>query len=433
MTLRPDLANAASTRAQQNLDLESLQFSQASHLMANRTCELPAKSWRAQKKGYEEVHVPAVKPVVPADERLVEVDELPEWAGPAFAGIKSLNRIQSKMVQAAFYSAENLLLCAPTGAGKTNVAMMCILHQLGLHRREDGSFNLGAFKIVYIAPMKALVQENVQSLGKRLAPFGVKVAELSGDQNLTKAQIEETQVIVTTPEKWDIVTRKAGDRTYTQLVRLVIIDEIHLLHDERGAVLEALVARCLRQVETSQEMVRLVGLSATLPNYEDVATFLRVKAIKDYSSSTRASDRAATAAVHRCDGEEGVEALPPHEPGVLRKGAAAGWQKPSAHLHAQSAETVKTAKALRDLAIENDTTGHFVKDVSASKEILREEASTAKSQDLQELLPYGFAVHHAGLQRSDRTLWRIFLPTSTRRCSCPRPHWPGVSTCRATR
>ena len=42
------------------------------------------------------------------------------------------------------------------------------------------------------------------------------------------------QVIVTTPEKWDIITRKSGERTYTQLVRLLIIDEIHLLHDTRG-------------------------------------------------------------------------------------------------------------------------------------------------------------------------------------------------------
>ncbi|CAM9815194.1 unnamed protein product, partial [Scytosiphon promiscuus] len=84
------------------------------------------------------------------------------------------------------------------------------------------------------------------------------------------------KVIVTTPEKWDIITRKAGDRTYTQLVRLVIIDEIHLLHDNRGPVLESLVARTIRQIEATQEMVRIVGLSATLPNYEDVATFLNV-------------------------------------------------------------------------------------------------------------------------------------------------------------
>ena len=57
---------------------------------------------------------------------------------------------------------------------------------------------------------------------------------------------------MTTPEKWDIITRKAGDRTYTQLVRLVIIDEIHLLHDNRGPVLESLVARTIRQIEATQ-------------------------------------------------------------------------------------------------------------------------------------------------------------------------------------
>ena len=55
--------------------------------------------------------------------------------------------------------------------------------------------------------MKALVQEVVLNFGKRLAPYGVQVRELSGDQSLTVAQIQATQVIVTTPEKWDIVTR----------------------------------------------------------------------------------------------------------------------------------------------------------------------------------------------------------------------------------
>ena len=57
---------------------------------------------------------------------------------------------------------------------------------------------------------------------------------------------------------------------------LLIIDEVHLLNDDRGPVIEALVARTLRLVESSQQMIRIVGLSATLPNYADVALFLRV-------------------------------------------------------------------------------------------------------------------------------------------------------------
>lgn len=52
--------------------------------------------------------------------------------------------------------------------------------------------------------MKSLVQEMVNNFSQRLAPFGVVVRELSGDQSLTKKQISETQIIVTTPEKWDI-------------------------------------------------------------------------------------------------------------------------------------------------------------------------------------------------------------------------------------
>ncbi|RNA02247.1 U5 small nuclear ribonucleo helicase -like protein [Brachionus plicatilis] len=68
--------------------------------------------------------------------------------------------------------------------------------------------------------------------------YNIKVAELTGDVQLSKEQIGHTQVIVCTPEKWDIITRKSGGRTYTQLVRLWIIDEIHLLHDERGPVLD---------------------------------------------------------------------------------------------------------------------------------------------------------------------------------------------------
>jgi replicative superfamily II helicase len=57
---------------------------------------------------------------------------------------------------------------------------------------------------------------------------------------------------------------------------LLIIDEVHLLHEERGPVIEILVARTLRMVESSQKMCRIVGLSATLPNYQDVAVFLGV-------------------------------------------------------------------------------------------------------------------------------------------------------------
>ena len=66
---------------------------------------------------------------------------------------------------------------------------------------------------------------------------------MSDRQNLFFAQM-----IVTTPEKWDVITRKSSDMSMSMLVKLLIIDEVHLLNDDRGPVIEALVARTLRQV-----------------------------------------------------------------------------------------------------------------------------------------------------------------------------------------
>lgn len=77
-------------------------------------------------------------------------------------------------------------------------------------------------------------------------------------------------MIVTTPEKWDGITRKSSNMVLSIMVKLLIIDEVHLLNYDRGPLIEALVARTLRQVESIQSMIRIVGLSATLPNYLDV-------------------------------------------------------------------------------------------------------------------------------------------------------------------
>uniref|UniRef100_A0A8C9WKB5 Small nuclear ribonucleoprotein 200 (U5) n=1 Tax=Scleropages formosus TaxID=113540 RepID=A0A8C9WKB5_SCLFO len=267
-----DLDPGESLAPRQLLDLEDLAFSQGSHFMANKRCQLPDGSFRKQRKGYEEVHVPALKPKPFAeDEVLVAIEKLPKYAQAAFEGFKTLNRIQSKLFKAALETDENLLVCAPTGAGKTNVALMAMLREIGKHINLDGTINVDDFKIIYVAPMRSLVQEMVGSFSKRLASYGITVAELTGDHQLCKEEINATQIIVCTPEKWDIITRKGGERTYTQLVRLIIVvnlhyskNSIHLLHDDRGPVLESLVARTIRNVELTQEDVRLLGLSATL-------------------------------------------------------------------------------------------------------------------------------------------------------------------------
>ncbi|GJQ87042.1 hypothetical protein Trydic_g12622 [Trypoxylus dichotomus] len=225
------------------------------------------------------------------------------------------------------------------------------------------------------------------------------------DHQLTREQIAATQIIVCTPEKWDIITRKGGEKTFTSLVRLIIIDEIHLLHDERGPVLESLVARTIRMIESTQEDVRLVGLSATLPNYQDVATFLRVK---------------PDTGLFYFDNSFRPVSLEQQYIGVTEKKAIKRYQvmneivyeKTMEHagrnqvlifVHSRK-ETGKTARTIRDMCLEKDTLGQFLREGSASMEVLRTEAEQVKNQELKDLLPYGFAIHHAGMTRVDRTL-----------------------------
>nr|XP_022344638.1 U5 small nuclear ribonucleoprotein 200 kDa helicase-like [Crassostrea virginica] len=388
------------------VDLEDLTFSQGSRLMANKRCQLPDGSYRKQRKGYEEVHVPELKPkTFETDETLLPIDRLPKYAQPAFEGFKCLNRIQSRLWKSCMESDQNLLLCAPTGAGKTNVALLCMLREIGKHINADQTINTDEFKIIYIAPMRSLVQEMVGSFGERLKSYGIRVEELTGDHQLTKEQITNTQIIVCTPEKWDIITRKGGERTYTQLVRLMIFDEIHLLHDDRGPVLEALVARTIRNIETTQEDVRLVGLSATLPNYEDVATFLRVdpaQGLYFFDNSFRPVPLeqqfigiTEKKAVKRFQimNEIVYEKVMEH----------AGKNQVLVFVHSRK-ETGKTARAIRDMCLEKDSLGMFLKEGSVSTEVLRTEAEQVKNLELKDLLPYGFGIHHAGMAKVDRIL-----------------------------
>lgn len=80
-------------------------------------------------------------------------------------------------MQTGMYSNENMLVCAPTGAGKTNIAMISVLREVGLHRR-DGVLHKEEFKIVYVAPMKALAAEVTRTFGTRLEAIGIQVPAL---------------------------------------------------------------------------------------------------------------------------------------------------------------------------------------------------------------------------------------------------------------
>lgn len=390
------------------INLENLVFDQGNHLMTNPNVKLPQGSTKRTFKGYEEIHVPAPKPRKDAGERTnMPTSDLPEWARQGFGSSKELNRIQTKCYPTAFNDDGNMLICAPTGSGKTNVAMLAILREIGKNRNhETGEIMLDDFKIVYIAPLKALVQEQVGNFGKRLEPYGIKVSELTGDRQLTKQQIADTQIIVTTPEKWDVITRKATDMSYTNLVRLIVIDEIHLLHDDRGPVLESIVSRTIRKIEQTGDPIRLVGLSATLPNYRDVASFLRVDPLNGlfhFDGSYRpcplrqefigVTDKKAIKQLKTMNDVCYTKVI---------EQVGTNKQQLLIFVHSRK-ETAKTAKYIKDKALELETIGQILRSDAASREVLNEESAGVTDRDLKDLMPYGFGIHHAGMSRADRS------------------------------
>lgn len=390
------------------VDIRNLAFDRGSRLMTVHEFKLPKGSFKRVKGSWEEVHIPAPKSAKADGVPLISISQLPLWAQRAFpvSEMKKLNIIQSKVYPAAFESDENILMCAPTGAGKTNVALLTILRLISQFMDEDNQLRLNDFKIVYVAPLKALVQEQVREFSRRLEYLGIKVSELTGDSNLTKHEIASTQILVTTPEKWDVITRKSNDASYVKLVRLIIIDEIHLLHDERGPVVESIVARTLRETDRLHSLpVRLVGLSATLPNYRDVAEFLHVNpshGLFHFDASYRPCPLAQQfIGITEKKGLKKYQALNDACYEKVMESLKDG-QQVIVFVHSRK-ETAKTAKAIADKILDDEKMAKYVQFSSGVKEILRSEAEDASSEQLKGVLPFGFGIHHAGMSRKDRS------------------------------
>ncbi|OCL09193.1 hypothetical protein AOQ84DRAFT_317365 [Glonium stellatum] len=195
---------------------------------------------------------------------LIPVNKLPDRLRTVFP-FPLFNAIQSKCFQQVYESGDNFVLSSPTGSGKTAVLELAIC-------RLINGYPSGQYKIVYQAPTKSLCSERYRDWQKRFGPLHLECAELTGDSDNSQLRnVQNASIIITTPEKWDSMTRKWKDHEkLMRLVKLFLIDEVHILKDDRGATLEAVVSR-MKSVGSD---VRFVALSATVPNFEDIATWL---------------------------------------------------------------------------------------------------------------------------------------------------------------
>ncbi|XP_022134426.1 DExH-box ATP-dependent RNA helicase DExH17 [Momordica charantia] len=217
---------------------------------------------------------------------LKSVSDLPAPFRSTFS-FRYFNSLQSECFPVCFNSDANMVISAPTGSGKTVLFELCILRLLSKFIAEGKFIHVkGTLKSIYVAPSKALVQEKLRDWNQKFGSWGVSCLELTGDnETYSMKYIQEADIILTTPEKFDAVTRyriKDGGLSFFSDIALVLIDEVHLLNDPRGAALEAIVSR-IKMIARSPEMkssplsqVRFLAVSATIPNIGDLAEWLKV-------------------------------------------------------------------------------------------------------------------------------------------------------------
>ena len=129
-----------------------------------------------------------------------------------------------------------------------------------------------------MAPIKALCTEKFREWSYKFEKLHqIKVIELTGDtENKNDGlYLENANIICTTPEKWDLITRKSKNRSsLINEIKLFLIDEIHVLGEEaRGACIEAVISRMKKLAYSNnklEESLRFIAISATIPNIEDV-------------------------------------------------------------------------------------------------------------------------------------------------------------------
>lgn len=179
--------------------------------------------------------------------------------------ITELRPAQEKSINKGLLQGKNLLVCTPTASGKTLIAEFAFLKSI---LESNG-------KSVYIVPLKALAYEKYKDFKERYSKL-IKIALSVGDLDSSEPRLADYDLIIVTSEKLDSLIRHKVQ--WLNDIRVVIIDEIHLLNDPgRGPTLEIIIT-ILRKL---LKKVQLIGLSATIGNPKELAAWLNAELIED--------------------------------------------------------------------------------------------------------------------------------------------------------
>ncbi|KAK9005390.1 hypothetical protein V6N11_042825 [Hibiscus sabdariffa] len=206
----------------------------------------------------------------PPPTELLDLQPLPVIAprNPSYEALyqdfKHFNPVQSQVFNVLYNADDSVLVAAPTGSGKTICAEFAILRN---HQKGPDS----TMRVVYIAPLEAIAKERYRDWERKFGKgLGMCVVELTGELAMDLKLLEKGQVIISTAEKWDALSRRWKQRKFVQQVSLFIVDELHLIGGQVGPVLEVVVSRMRYIASQVEKKITIVALSTSVANAKDL-------------------------------------------------------------------------------------------------------------------------------------------------------------------
>ncbi|HUU76849.1 MAG TPA: DEAD/DEAH box helicase [candidate division Zixibacteria bacterium] len=204
-------------------------------------------------------------------------------------GIKKLTDIQRKAIKQIFTD-KNLVIISPSGTGKTLIAEIIAFLDIIEEGELFDSYELEKqknltkwelkklkknrpinAKTVFLVPLRALAEEKANHLAKIFREYQIAIHMSMSDIDFKEDEIRKSHILISTYERFRTIIGRMPNLISN--IKNIIIDEFHLIGDiHRGATLETIIT-------SLKGKVRLILLSATAENPEDIAEWLNAELI----------------------------------------------------------------------------------------------------------------------------------------------------------